>query len=58
MTDPQTCTYLNTLLLSLLGSTSLVERWWESPNRAFGLELPKDQNYWVVKQYLEGHCFR
>lgn len=29
-------------LLSLLGSRSLVERWWAGPNRAFGMQTPEN----------------
>ena len=32
----------NIILMSLLGSSSLVEKWWLSPNRAFDYEIPDD----------------
>lgn len=31
---------LNKMLLALLGSEPMVERWWNSSNRAFALETP------------------
>ena len=33
---------LNELLLAMLGSEELAERWWSSPNKAFGGEIPDD----------------
>lgn len=33
---------LNKLLKALLGSDELVQRWWNSPNRAFDGEIPDD----------------
>ncbi len=33
---------LNEILLQLLGSRELVERWWSSPNKAFDGEIPDD----------------
>ena len=33
---------VNEILLSLLGSQELVERWWATPNKAFDLEIPDD----------------
>jgi uncharacterized protein (DUF2384 family) len=33
---------LNAYLYAMLGSTSLVDRWYESPNRAFELKRPID----------------
>jgi uncharacterized protein (DUF2384 family) len=32
----------NKILKNLLGNDDLVERWWNSPNRAFDEELPDD----------------
>ena len=32
---------LNRLLMGLLGSDELVQRWWASPNRAFDYQTPK-----------------
>lgn len=32
---------LNRLLMALLGSDELVEKWWLSPNRAFGYVTPE-----------------
>lgn len=33
---------LNKMLKALLGSDELVQRWWNSPNRAFDGETPDD----------------
>jgi hypothetical protein len=33
---------MNEILLSLLGSQELVERWWATPNKAFDGEIPDD----------------
>ena len=33
---------LNAILLQLLGSRELVERWWASPNKAFDDAIPDD----------------
>ena len=33
---------LNEILLGLVGSQELVERWWASPNKAFDMEIPDD----------------
>lgn len=33
---------LNRVLLSLLGSNDLVNRWWASPNKAFNNQKPRD----------------
>ena len=35
-------TKINQILLSLLGSQELVQRWWASPNKAFDNEIPDD----------------
>ncbi len=48
---------LNTILLALLGSEDLVERWWTSPNKAFNNQSPNsmlDTDPKVVKAYLLG----
>jgi uncharacterized protein (DUF2384 family) len=33
---------INIILKSLFGSDELVERWWNSPNKAFDEEIPDD----------------
>jgi hypothetical protein len=49
--------YLNTVLLSLLGSDDLVERWWNSPNRAFSWMTPAEMyetdRHIVIKYILD-----
>lgn len=48
---------LNAILLSLVGSKSLVDTWWEGYNHAFGMspkaQYAKDPN--VIRVYLEKH---
>lgn len=53
--------YLNTLLITLLGSTDLVQKWWKSPNRAFNNNPPEieyEVNKVAVISYIKGHVFR
>lgn len=50
--------YLNTLLLALVGSKELVEQWWQSPNRAFEMQCPRDVDLDRVTIYLENASFR
>lgn len=33
---------VNKILKGLLGSEELIQRWWNSPNRAFDGEIPDD----------------
>ncbi len=33
---------LNEILLQVLGSKEMVERWWATPNKAFDMEIPDD----------------
>ena len=33
---------LDEILLQLLGSRELVERWWATPNKAFDWDIPDD----------------
>ena len=40
---------LNKILLGLLGSSHLVDKWWASPNRAFEMDTPA----YVYSQYPE-----
>jgi hypothetical protein len=42
----------NALLMAMLGSQALVEKWWVSPNRAFDMEQPVNVNKNSVEQYL------
>jgi hypothetical protein len=46
------------LLLGLLGSHELSTQWWNSPNKAFDYECPKDVPETKVKNYLEGFAFK
>lgn len=48
---------LNEMLLSLLGNINLVERWWNSPNRAFNLQRPIDVDRDQVRKYLESYVY-
>lgn len=49
--------YFNSLLLSLLGNHNLVNIWWNTPNRAFDMQCPKDVDETKVQSYLEGYCY-
>ena len=33
---------INKYLFAMLGSTELVARWWDSPNKAFGSKTPEE----------------
>lgn len=33
---------INILLMALLGSETLVDKWWKSPNKAFDLKTPDE----------------
>ena len=48
---------MNAMLFAMLGSDELVERWWETPNKAFDMKCPKDVDEQKVHQYLGAHCF-
>lgn len=37
---------INTCLMAMLGRDTLVEAWWHSPNRAFGMNRP--ENVYIV----------
>ena len=50
--------YLNMLLIGLIGNRDLCQQWWTTPNRAFDGQCPKDVDETIVKNYLEGFCFR
>ena len=51
---------LDTILLSLLGSRELVERWWATPNKAFDGDIPDDifhsDRHSEVVKYILGHA--
>lgn len=49
--------YMNSMLLALLGDPQLVAKWWDSPNKAFDMQCPRDVDEQKVRAYLEGHCF-
>lgn len=49
--------YCNRLLLALLGSPDLVDRWWTSPNKGFDNKQPCEVPLADVASYLEGYCF-
>lgn len=40
------------MLKAMLGSTSLCEKWWTTPNRAFALKPPEDCDIEKVYEYL------
>lgn len=48
---------MDDMLFAMLGSDELVQLWWESPNKAFDMECPKDVDEQKVHQYLGAHCF-
>jgi hypothetical protein len=45
MAEPMIKLRLDAILYVILGSTDLVERWWNSPNTAFDNRMPKDVYY-------------
>jgi len=53
MTNIERC---NIILTSLIGE-SLIEKWWDSPNKAFQMMTPKEQwniDQKIVMSYLYG----
>ena len=45
----------NSILLGIAGSQDLVDKWWESPNKAFNMLTPQDQtleDWRKVEYYL------
>lgn len=48
---------LNPILMGLLGSQELVDRWWTSPNKAFDNKPPCDVELAKVKDYLIWHAY-
>lgn len=54
-------TDLDRMLISLLGSTTLVDQWWKSQNLAFGLLTPEemfDKDPMRVFGYVESFCYK
>jgi len=47
----------NGMLMGMLGSDALIERWWNSPNKAFDDKCPVDVDQDKVVHYLMFHCF-
>ena len=47
----------NLMLISMLGSNDLVDKWWISPNKAFDNKCPVDVDDQDVIKYLTSHCF-
>lgn len=46
---------LNQILINLLGSRELVERWWSTPNKAFDLEIPDDLLHTPRRKEVEAY---
>lgn len=49
---------LKPVLMALLGSEDLIERWWTSPNKAFDNKPPRDVELRKVADYLLWHALR
>lgn len=47
----------NSMLMGMLGSDALVEKWWVSPNKAFDNKCPVDVDKQDVVEYLMWHSF-
>ena len=47
----------NSMLIAMLGSDALVEKWWVSPNKAFDNKCPVDVDQQIVVEYLMWHSF-
>ena len=47
----------NSMLMGLLGSDALVEKWWNSPNKQFDNKCPVDVDHEEVVKYLMWHTF-
>ena len=58
MNEKKVMKQLQGILLACLGSEQLVEKWWESPNRAFQQKTPRemwegdDKERNTVKDYI------
>ena len=47
----------NSMLMAMLGSDALVEKWWNSPNKAFDNKCPVDVDQKDVVEYLMFYTF-
>ena len=47
----------NSMLMAMLGSDALVDKWWVSPNKAFDNKCPVDVDQQKVVDYLMWHSF-
>jgi hypothetical protein len=47
----------NLMLISMLGSNDLVDKWWRSPNKAFDNKCPVEVDDQDVIKYLMFHTF-
>lgn len=47
----------NSMLMGMLGSDALIEKWWQLPNKAFDNKCPVDIDHQVVVEYLMWHSF-
>jgi hypothetical protein len=51
---------LDSILFAMLGNNELVEKWWDSPNKAFDMITPNemlDLNHEYVVNYILNHAF-
>lgn len=48
---------LDGLLFAVIGSETLVERWWNSPNHAFNLQHPSDV-FVIEPEVVRDYIFR
>ena len=48
---------LDQILMSMLGSQDLVERWWTTPNKAFEMQCPEQVDIELVKDYIIWHAY-
>lgn len=52
---------LNPVLMALVGSEELCEKWWLSPNKAFDNKTPQQvletSEFYKVKHYLMWHAY-
>jgi hypothetical protein len=45
------------LLLAMIGNSELVEQWWTTANRGFGMTCPVDAELTKVLDYLRLHAY-
>lgn len=50
--------YLQAMLFALIGDHELIQKWWTTPNKGFGMQCPVDVPVQQVKNYLESYCFK